>query len=101
MKFNIPQAKPEKEYFLILLPIYFVFHGFTENYTSVLPSEILVLALQYLLVTITFFLIFFLIYKSWRKAALFVFTLMLFHLFFGPLHDILKKNSPDAFFVKY
>jgi hypothetical protein len=101
MKSNILQGKPDKEYFLILLPIYFVFHGFTENYTSVFLSEILVLALQYLLVTITFFFIFFFIYKSWRRAALFVFTLMLFYLFFGPFHDTLKKNFPDAFFVKY
>jgi hypothetical protein len=101
MRLNNLPVKFEKEYFLVLLPFYFVFHGFVENYVSVSTSEVLLLILQYLLATIILFVIFFLLFRSWRKAALYVFALMAFHFFFGAIHDTVKKVFPNAFFVKY
>lgn len=93
--------KKNQEYFLFLLPVYFVFHGFVENYASVAFSEVFYLLIEYLLATAILFLIFYFIFRSLRKTALFVFALMSFHFFFGAMHDTAKKLIPHTFFVKY
>lgn len=97
---NLP-ATTEKEYYLILLPLYFVLHGFLENYVSVSTSEVLLLILQYLLATVVLFCAFYWVFRSSRKTALYVVALMSFQFFFGAVHDTAKQVFPNAFVVKY
>src|SRR4051812_39850949 len=88
-------------YFLLMLPLFFVLHGYLENFRLVHPVDCLLLLGAYwlafgLIATLCYF-----IFRSWRKAALFCFCLMCFHFFFGSAHDVLKDILPGSFFIKY
>jgi hypothetical protein len=95
-----PQIKFQ-EYFLLLLPIFFVFHGYTQNYPLIKAKDVFLLLLTYIIVFGAFSILFFFIFRSWKKAAAFVMMVMCFHFFFGNLHGSLKAISHDAFFSKY
>jgi hypothetical protein len=101
MKIDLLQKRFDKEYFLILLPFYFFFHGLVQNYESVLLTEVVWLTAKYVLATFILTAIFFLVFRSWRKTALYVFALMAFNFFFGALHDTSKQILPNSFLVKY
>ena len=90
-----------KEYFLFLLPVFFVLHGYIDNLQAMSAFEALALAGQYILVTLIIFGNAFLLFRSRRKAAIITFVIMLFHLFFGPLHDAIKTVFPSFFISKY
>jgi len=90
-----------KEFFLFLLPLFFVLHGSTENFPLVSFADALELTGIYILVTLGLLGISFLIFPSFRKAAFFTFFLVSFHLFFGPVHDFLKEIAPGFFISKY
>ena len=89
------------EYFLFLLPLFFVLHGYIENYEAMRFSEALYLLLQTLFVSLVILLIGLLNFRRLRKAAIFTFCLLFYHLFFGPVHDAIKKLFPSAFLSKY
>lgn len=91
----------EKEYFLLLLPVYFFFHGFVENHESVSLAGIIRLTVQYLMAAGVLSVIFFFLFRSWRKTALYVFVLMAFNFFFGFIHDRAKLFLPHSFLIKY
>jgi hypothetical protein len=101
MKFKISRPTFGKEYFLFLLPLYFVFHGFVENYVSVSVAEVSELLFKYLIASAVLSGVFFLVFRSWRKSALYVFCLMIFYFFFGVIHDTAKQLLPNSFLVKY
>src|SRR5215831_9671987 len=101
MKFKFPNFESTHEFFLFLLPIYFVAHGFNENYLSISAIDALKLTAQYLLASLALFFFFIILFKSKRKTALFVFALMCFYFFFGAFHDTLKHLFPSTFIVKY
>lgn len=88
-------------FFLFLLPFFFVIHGCTENYDFVPFQDAAILTAYYIGTIILLLLIFKLVYRNFTKAALFVFILLSYHLFFGTVHDTLKKNIPDSFLSKY
>src|SRR5438309_10247386 len=88
-------------YFLFLLPLFFVLHGYTENYSLVtLPDAASLLAL-YCVSAALFAAVFFLFFRSWRKAALYTTALFAFHFFFGSMHDVMKHWFANAFLSKY
>jgi hypothetical protein len=87
--------------FLFLLPVFFVLHGFTENYDFVSIKDAALLAGTYLAYSLTFLLIFRLFYKNWLKAGIITFFLMAFHFFFGSIHDGLKNIFPGTLITKY
>jgi hypothetical protein len=87
--------------FLFLLPLFFVFHGFTENYHAIPAGEAAELFFIYLLASLLIFLAAWLFYKNTLKAALFSFFLLSINFFFGALQDFLKKILEDAFFTRY
>lgn len=70
-----------KEYFLFLLPLFFVLHGYIENIEAMQFSEAAGLFGEYILATVIILGIAFFIFRSQRKAALFTFSIMFFHLF--------------------
>lgn len=87
--------------FLFLLPVFFVLHGYTENYDFIPVTDALLLLLLYLGFAILFLFLFRLYYKNWMKAAIMAFLLMAFHFFFGSMQDVLRKTLPGSFFSKY
>jgi len=101
MKPKLPSFKFGNEYFLILLPMFFVLHGYVENIPYVKVKDSILLLLQYFAVILLLGFLFLFLLKSWRKAAVFVFWLMCFHFFFGPFHDQLKQWASHAFITKY
>ncbi|RYZ26276.1 MAG: hypothetical protein EOO10_16015, partial [Chitinophagaceae bacterium] len=90
-----------KEFFLFLLPLFFVLHGSTENFPLVSFTDSLALIGIYAFVTLSLLGICYLIFPTFRKAAFYTFFLVSFHLFFGPAHDFLKEIAPNIFVSKY
>lgn len=88
-------------FFLYLLPFFFVFHGFTENFflIPVIPS--LLLLAKYCCITFVLHGVFFLIFRSNHKASLFSFILLCVFFFFGIFHDLLKEIVPGSFLTAY
>ena len=101
MRLELTKPAFNKEYFLVLLPVFFVWHGFVENYTSVTLSGVFDLLLGYLLALLILFAVFYLVFRSWRKTSVFVFLVMAFHFFFGALHDLSKTILENSFLIKY
>lgn len=86
--------------FLVLLPLFFAFHGFAEN-LAFLPYRVtLVLLVRYLLVALGLALLGWLTFRDRIKAALFAFALLSYELFFGSAQDFLKKTV-FSFLTRY
>jgi hypothetical protein len=87
--------------YLILLPIFFVIHGYTDNFNAVPIADALLLVLMYILASLILFLLGWLLYRRPNKAAIFSFGIMNFHLFFGAIYDSLKGLFGDSFITTY
>jgi len=91
-----------RPFFLYLLPVFFVLHGFTESFYLVPLGDGLLLLLKYLLIAVVLnVILFFLFRKNNDRASLFVFILLAVYFFFGAFHDTLKSLIPNTFVVKY
>jgi len=80
-------------WFLFLLPVFFVFHGFVENFRYIRFADCLPLMAWYALATLLCFFIFRLFLRSTIKAALMTSFVMAFYLFFGAFHDFFRKHN--------
>jgi hypothetical protein len=98
---NLKKDFVQKQYYLLLLPLFFLLHGCIENYPLIPFFPCLLLLLKYLLATAILTVLSFLLIRSWQHAALFAFLVMTFHFFFGPIHDFLKNVFPNSFIIKY
>ncbi len=87
--------------FLYLLPLFFVLHGFMENYDFVPVKDALLLTAMYIGFSILFLLLFWLLFRDFTKAAIAASYIMAFHFFFGGIHDLLKKVAQGSFASKY
>ncbi|MBC7950115.1 MAG: hypothetical protein H7Y42_19685 [Chitinophagaceae bacterium] len=87
--------------YLFLLPIFFVLHGFTQNFHFVETKDAALLALKYLLCAAVVGAVFYLIFRDFSKAALMTFFIFLFLFFFGNIQDLLKEIAPESFLTKY
>ncbi|MFZ1313723.1 MAG: hypothetical protein WAR38_12725, partial [Chitinophagaceae bacterium] len=87
--------------FLYLLPVFFVLHGYTENYDFVPVKDAVILLATYLVASLILSLLAWIVYRNFTKANLLAFCMMAFHFFFGAAHDLIKKISPDIFILKY
>jgi hypothetical protein len=88
-------------HFIILLPIFFVLHGYTDNFDLVPVLPALRLLAIYILAAQCFSLLFFLVHRNWQKAALTSFLIMCFYFFFGTLQDTLNDVVPRTLFTRY
>jgi len=95
------QPLASREFFLLLLPLFFALHGYVENKEAMQFSEAMGLWGQTVLVIALITLIGFLNLRSFKKAALFAFCLLFFHLFFGPVQDTLKAWFTNSLLSKY
>jgi chromate transport protein ChrA len=98
---NLPAFRFCNEYFLFLLPLFFVLHGYTDHYGEVPAGAAFRLAMEYLVVVLVTSLVLAFIFKSFRKASLFTFLLFSFYFFFGAGHDWFKDLLGDVFLVSY
>ncbi|MGB8195327.1 MAG: sulfatase-like hydrolase/transferase [Chitinophagaceae bacterium] len=87
--------------FFLLLPIFFVVHGWQENFAFIPATDIGLLLLMYLVAALVLYAIAWLWLRNQYKAALASFALMALHFFFGGIHDLLKRNFENAFISKY
>jgi hypothetical protein len=78
-----------------------VLHGYTENYDIVPVRDSLILTSIYIGASLVIAIIAWLFYRNLTKANLLTFSLMAFQFFFGSIHDLIKKLSPDSFISKY
>ena len=101
MKRKIFSQKFTNEYFLFLLPLFFVLHEFASYYPVVPIGVPIRLLVEYLLATIVLTIVAILVYKSFQKAALFAFLLFCIYFFFGAFHDALKNALGNVFITKY
>ncbi len=77
-------------WYLLLLPLFFVMHGFTENFGFINFWDIFILAGTYVVAAIILWFLFFLIFKNLSKAALVASFVIAFYLFFGAIQDFCK-----------
>jgi chromate transport protein ChrA len=101
MSISTKGLKFRKEYFIFLLPIFFVVHGYLSNFESIPFLHILFLAVKYAAIAFVLCFVLWLLFRNWRKASVYGFFLLCFHFFFGAVHDQLKAWSPESFLVKY
>lgn len=90
-----------KPIYFLLLPLFFVLHGFTENFFLVPVKNSITLLSVYLLSAIVLYFLFRLIYKQPEKAAFLSFLVMAFNFFFGYIQDGLKEVFPGTFLIRY
>ena len=83
-------------FFWLLLPVFFVFHGFVENESFIHFRDCLPLIGEYLGAALVLYLLSWLPVKNKVKAALLSSWVLSFYLFFGAFHDFLRKQ---AFFL--
>lgn len=88
-------------FFLFLLPVFFVLHGFMQNYDFVPVKDAILLTGMYMGFAVLFSLLFRLLFKDFTRANLVALFIMAFHFFFGSVHDFLKKAAPGSFAIKY
>jgi len=98
---NTTSFLKSKPVFFILLPLFFVFNGFTNNYNAIPIKDALVLFLTYSAVSLFFFAIGWLIYREPFKAAILSLAIMSFHFFFGAIQDLLKNAFGDILITRY
>lgn len=92
----------QRPFFLYLLPVFFVLHGFTESYYLVPVVDSSLLLFKYLVLTLVLNAIFFFVFrKNICRSSLFVFILLTIYFFFGAFHDMLKNIWPASFLIKY
>ena len=90
-----------KPIYVYLLSVFFVFHGFVENFDFVPLPDALLLMVTYLFATLVLVLLAWLLYRNFARACLVAFLIMSFHFFFGGVHDFLKKFFPALFINRY
>lgn len=91
----------KRPYFVLLLPIFFVLHGYTANSKYIDFNNLLPFIAQLLAGSALLYIICRLILKNPSKAGLLVLFCLSFYLFFGALFDFLKEYSPWSFLYKY
>lgn len=86
--------------FLILLPAFFVLHGFAANYDAVPVIDALFLFFLYACSALVIAAIAWFYYRDITKASLLALMVMAWQFFFGAVQDGLKAGSP-AFLSQY
>jgi hypothetical protein len=85
----------------LLLPVFFVVHGWKENYYFIRPGDIYLLAGTYLLAAWLLFFISLFFLKNKIKAGLYTFFVLGVYFFFGAFQDFLKSYPVTAEISRY
>jgi len=95
---NILRTKP---IFLVLLPAFFVLHGLRENYGVVPVPVAWLLFGTYVAAALLFTGLIWIGYRNWMKAAIYSTCIMVFHFFFGAVHDLLRDWFPGSLVTRH
>lgn len=87
--------------YLILLPVFFVLHGFLENFSFIGIKDAAILCLTYIFLTLNIALFSYFFFRNVTKAALITTLWMVFFFFFGAVHEFLRENISVRFFSRY
>jgi hypothetical protein len=87
---NKPAARP---FFLFLLPLFFVFHGFVAHARFIRWTDCLIPLGEYLLAACLLFFLFHRVLQDNTKSALVASMILAFCLFFGNLHNWLGNRG--------
>jgi len=82
----------ENGLYVLLIPAFFVLHGYVQNFGLIRFSDCLLLLPIYLIASIVLYLAVWLFYRTHLKSCLLVSWLFSFYLFFGSLDDFLKTH---------
>jgi hypothetical protein len=84
-----------------LLPLFFVFHSYAENFPLISGKSAVLLFGTYSASFLLFALLGYLISKNWRKSAVYTVMVMCSFFFFGSFHDLLKIAFGNSIIIKY
>jgi Kef-type K+ transport system membrane component KefB len=76
--------------YVLLIPIFFVLHGYNQNFGLIGFTDCLLLLTTYCAAVSVLYLLTKLFFKNAQKAALLTGLLISFYLFFGALFDFFK-----------
>ncbi len=80
-------------FYVLLLPVFFVLHGYNENYGVIAVSDMLVLLGGYCVAALLLTGLLYLLYRNVAKAAFLAALLFCIYFFFGAIHDFLKLHA--------
>ncbi len=87
--------------YVLLLPVFFVLHGFLENREIVPVKAAFTILWTYLAVALLLTGLIWLFNRQLNKAAFLAFCLLCIQFFFGAFHDFLRTVFPGSFLTKY
>ncbi len=87
--------------YLFLLPVFFVLHGYLENFGFLSLQDAALLCGSYVLLSLCINIFSWFFFRNWTKAAVITVIWMSFFFFFGALHEFLKEHVPIRFFSRY
>ena len=87
--------------YLLLLSLFFVFHGYTENFDFIPIKDAIVLVLVYIFASLILAALLWIIFRNVSKAAFIAFLMLGFYCFFGAIYDRIIYTAPGSFFSKY
>ncbi len=87
--------------FIVLLPLFFVFHGFTEHYNFISVRDASLLLILYMTGMVIVTSVNWLFYRNFIKASVISFYLIAIFFFFGSMQDLLRKHFAGSFFSRY
>jgi hypothetical protein len=87
--------------FLLLLPVFFVLHGYNLNYDAVPAVDAAMLALKYIIIGVLIAAVAYLYFKDITKAALFTLLLLSIQFFYGSIQDWLLHHLPGRWLLRY
>ena len=85
----------------LLLPLFFVLHGWKENFYYIHFHDISILVLTFVAAALVIFVICLLVFKQKVKAGIYTFILLATFFFFGAIQDFLKNHSFTKEFSRY
>src|SRR5436189_5858170 len=86
---------------LSLFPVFFVLHGYNENFGLITIPVTIRLFINYLVITVTIFITSLILYREKDKAFVFSFFCASLFFFFGYLYDTLRGLFAGHFITSY
>jgi hypothetical protein len=93
--------KFQGEYFLFLLPLFFILHRYAEHQAEIRVHLAAVLLIKYVVALGLISILLSFAFRSFRKSAIFTMIGTCVQLFFGSAHDWLKEMMAGTIWVKY
>ncbi len=101
MKKKLLSALQKKPYFLALLPLFFIAHGYNDFFGFLPYQFVLFNFIAALFCAAALYILASAFFRDKEKTALFTFWLLLITLLFGAIHDVLKKLFHAGFISSY